>query len=117
MPIQKKLGYWAGFLGVLGLGTGLAAFLLARSYVDEANKLGCSGLSSPTCVGSGKSKYEDAQTAVLVTNIATVSGGILLVGGLVLVLTSPSARPASRSVALVPLLGPGMGLLSLTGRF
>jgi hypothetical protein len=114
MPIQKELGYGAGALGILGLGTGLAAYLLARSYLDDASGQGCTGSS---CEGPGRSQYESAQTALLVCNIAAVSGGILLVGGLVLVLTSPSPSHAPRSVALVPVMGPGMGQLALVGRF
>jgi hypothetical protein len=114
MPIQKELGYGAGGLGILGLGTGLAAFLLARSYLDDANRQGCNNSS---CEGPGRSQYENAQAALLASNIAAVSGGILLVGGLVLVLTSPSPSHAPRSVALVPVMGPGMGQLALVGRF
>jgi hypothetical protein len=114
MPVQKALGYGAGFLGILGLGTGLASFLLAQSYIADANNQGC---NSSSCEGPGSTKYKDGQTAVLVCNIASVSGGILLIGGLVLVLTSPSPNHTPRSVALVPLLGPGMGQLTLAGRF
>ncbi|HEX7508530.1 MAG TPA: hypothetical protein VF550_17280 [Polyangia bacterium] len=114
MPVQKALGYGAGFLGILGLGTGLAAFLLAQSYIQDANNQGC---NSASCEGPGSTKYKDGQTAVLVCNIASVSGGILLIGGLVLVLTSPGPNQTPRTVALVPLLGPGMGQLALAGRF
>jgi hypothetical protein len=114
MPMQRKLGYGAGAIGILGLGIGLTAYLMARSYVHDANALGC---NSSSCAGPGRSQYEDAQSSVMVSNVASISGGILVLGGIILVLTSPSASSAPRSVALVPLVGPGLGQLALTGRF
>ena len=49
--------------------------------------------------------------------VVAVLAGRPVVCGLVLVLTSPSPSHAPRSVALVPVMGPGMGQLALVGRF
>jgi tetratricopeptide (TPR) repeat protein len=110
MPMQKKLGYAALGLGVAGGVTSLVAFLIGRSALDKAGKLGCTDTS---CVGEAKDEYNRAQTAVTVSNVAGISGAVLLVGGVVLVLTAPKAG----EVSLAPVVGPGYAQLALTGRF
>jgi tetratricopeptide (TPR) repeat protein len=109
-PVQKKLGYAAAGLGVLGLGISLTSYLMGKSYLDKSSRLGCSDLQ---CDGEAKDEYDRAQTAIAVSNVAGISGGVLLVGGLVLILTSPS----SQAVAVVPVVRPGLAQLALTGRF
>jgi hypothetical protein len=114
MPVQKKLGYGAAALGLVGVGVGVAAYLVAQDHLDKSSALGCSDTS---CVGKGKEEYNSAQTAITVSNAACISGGILLVGGVVLVLISSSATLAARGVAFVPLVGPGFAQATLSGRF
>jgi tetratricopeptide (TPR) repeat protein len=110
-PIQKKLGYTAAGVGVLGLGVSLTAYLMGKSYLDKSSRLGC---SDTQCTGEAKDEYNRAQTAMSVANVAGISGAVLLVGGVVLILTSPSrAQP----VALVPVVRPGLAQLALTGSF
>lgn len=109
-PVQKKLGYAAAGLGALGLGVSLTAYLMGRSYLDKSSRLGC---SDAQCVGEAKDEYNRAQTAISVSNVAGISGGVLLVGGLVLILTSPSPQ----TVAVMPVVRPGLAQLALTGRF
>jgi hypothetical protein len=110
MPMQKKLGYAAMGLGVAGGVTSLITYLIGRSALDKAGKLGC---SDTLCVGPAKDEYNRAQTAVTISNVAGISGAVLLAGGLVLVLTAPSAG----EVAIVPVVGPGLAQLALTGSF
>ena len=112
MPIQKKLGYAAGLAGLAGLGVCIYAYLSAQDGVKQAAKLGC---TNKDCIGPGKSEYTSAQNALLVSNITGIVGGVLVAGGLVLVLTTPS--PADHNVALVPLVGPGTAGIDLAGRF
>jgi len=114
MPVQKKLGFAAGGLGLVGVGVGVIAYLVAKDHLNKSNSLGCSDAS---CTGAAKTEYNHAQTAVTVGNVSVVAGGVLVLGGLVLILTAPSATAASRGVALVPVVGPGRGHLALTGRF
>jgi tetratricopeptide (TPR) repeat protein len=114
MPVQKKLGFAAGGLGLAGIGVGVIAYFVAKDYLDKSSSLGCSDAS---CTGAAKTEYNHAQTAVTVSNVSAVAGGVLVLGGLVLILTSPSATSASHGVALVPIVGPGLGQLALTGRF
>jgi len=114
MPVQKKLGYGALIVGGLGIAVGITAYFLARSYLQSASDLGC---NSNSCVGPGRSQYDNASTAVTVSNVASIAGGVLAVGGLVLILTTPSAAPRAGGVALVPRVGPDSAQLSLIGTF
>jgi tetratricopeptide (TPR) repeat protein len=114
MPTQKKLGYISVGLGVAGGAASLIAYLMGRSYLDKAGKLGC---TDTLCTGEAKDEYNRAQTAVTISNVTGISGGVLLVGGIVLILTSPSSAPGSHGVAVVPVVGPGLAQLALTGRF
>jgi tetratricopeptide (TPR) repeat protein len=110
-PIQKKLGYTAAGLGVVSLGVSLTAYLMGKSYLDKSSRLGCSDVQ---CTGEAKDEYNRAQSAMSVANVAGISGGVLLIGGVVLILTSPSS---AQPVALVPVVRPGLAQLSLTGSF
>ena len=112
MPIQEKLGIAAGIAGLAGLGVCVFEYFNAKDHLDNANKQGC---NSSDCVGNGRSEYSDSQNALTVSNITGIAGGVLLAGGIVLILTTPS--PAPNSVALVPLVGRDSAQLALTGRF
>jgi tetratricopeptide (TPR) repeat protein len=110
-PIQKKLGYIAAGIGVVSLGASLTAYLMGKSYLDKSSRLGCSDVQ---CVGEAKDEYNRAQTAMSVANVTGISGGVLLIGGVVLILTSPSS---AQPVALVPVVRPGLAQLAVTGSF
>jgi hypothetical protein len=113
MSTQKKLGIAAVGIGALGVGIGVTAFFLGKSYLDTARDMGC---TDQLCTGKAKDEYNKAQTAITISNIGGISGAVLLIGGVVLILTAPSSTPAS-GVALVPVVGPGQAQLALTGTF
>jgi hypothetical protein len=112
MPIQEKLGIAAGVAGLAGLGVCIFEYFNAKDHLDNANRLGC---NSKDCVGPGQSEYNDSQNALTVSNVTGIAGGVFLLGGIVLILTTPS--PAPNNVALVPLVGRDSAQLALTGRF
>jgi hypothetical protein len=114
MSMQKKLGWLSVGLAVAGGVTSLIAYFIGRSALNKAGDLGC---TDTHCVGEARSEYNRAQTAVTVSNATGIAGGVFLVGGIVLILTSPSTSDAGQGVALVPVMGPGMAQIALTGRF
>lgn len=111
---RRKLGYASGAVGVAGLGFGIVSYFLAQSYWQDAVDRGC---NASTCTGQAKSDYDSAKTAMTVTNVAVVSGAVLVAGGLVLILTAPSTSATPSRAAIVPILAPRSGGLALTGRF
>jgi hypothetical protein len=114
MPVQKKLGYAAGVLGILGIAVGVYTFSNAQDHLDKSRALGC---TDSNCVGPAKDEYNAAQSNITVSNITAISGGVLLLGGLIMVLTAPSPTATPRTVALVPIVGPGSAQLAFAGRF
>jgi tetratricopeptide (TPR) repeat protein len=114
MPVQKKLGIAALGIGALGVGVGITAFFLGKSYLNTARDMGC---TDQLCQGKAKDEYNKAQAAITVSNVGGIAGAVLLVGGIVLILTSPSSTPDAQSVALVPVVGPGTAQLALSGSF
>jgi tetratricopeptide (TPR) repeat protein len=112
MPIQKKLGYAAGILGLASLGVCLYMYFNAQDHLDQSRRLGC---IDNQCVGEAKSEYENAQNSVIVSNITGIAGGVLVLGGLILVLTTPNPTP--HNVAIVPVVGPGTARLAFSATF
>jgi tetratricopeptide (TPR) repeat protein len=113
-PMQKKLGFAAVGLGVLGVGVGVTGFFLGRGYLNTARDLGC---TDQLCTGKAKDEYNKAQTAITVSNVGGIAGAVLLAGGIVLILTSPSPAAGARGVAVAPVVGPGLAAVALTGTF
>jgi len=114
MSIQKKLGWLSIGLAVAGGVTSMITYFIGRSALDKAGELGC---TDTHCVGEARSEYNRAQTAVTVSNATGIASGVFLVGGIVLILTAPSTSATGHGVALVPVMGPGLAQIALTGRF
>lgn len=96
---QRILGFTAGGLGLGGIGAGVVLGLMALGRHDEA-QASC----TPTCAaGGGDAIQADAQQLALGSTIGFTAGGLLVAGGIVLLLTAPSAAasPAKPSALRV----------------
>ena len=84
-----------GGAGVVGLGIGAAFGASTISKQNESNADGHCDAAN-TCDDAGLALRSEAITAATVSTIGIIAGGAALVGGVVLVLTAPSAPgPAS----------------------
>ena len=83
-------------LGLLTGGTGLAALAVGgffgyRAYaLNQSSKAECRADAPNACTQHGTSLREDAAAAARLSTIASVSGAVLVVGGVTLVVTAPS---------------------------
>jgi serine/threonine-protein kinase len=89
--MQSIAGYVVAGVGLVGLGAGAFFWQRGGSKHDEALDH-----CKPNCDETAKSLQEDAEQATTIGNIAMIGGGALLVGGVVLVLTAPSAKTEAR---------------------
>ncbi len=106
----STLGWALGGAGIVGLGVGSVAGVLALSHKNRAN-----------CDANGfcdAGPLSSAKTAAAVADVGLISGGVLLAGGAALLLFTPSAKPGARAVQLrvVPAIGRAAGA-TLEGSF
>lgn len=103
-------------IGIIGTGAGVAALAVGGLFGLKAAttwsdaKANCDPY--PYCGEDGQRLANDAQQSATISTIATVAGGVLLAGGLVLWLTAPG-EPRETETAL--LVGPGS--VELRGSF
>jgi serine/threonine-protein kinase len=91
---QRVVGYVIGAVGVVALGAG--GFFGYRAYsLNKKSKGECRDEDPNACTPSGVDLREDAKSAAVLSTIVTVGGGALVVGGLTLVVTAPSAPSSS----------------------
>jgi hypothetical protein len=116
---MKYVGIGLAGLGVVGLGVGTVFGLSAISKNDDSNKTCPNTMcSDQNAVNTNK----DARDAATISSIGVIAGAVLLVGGVVLILASPSAE-ASVSTAVKPapqkvgITGFGRSVLGLSGQF
>lgn len=130
---QKTVGYAIAALGVASLAVGGGFGLTSLSKRNEA-KDHCNG---DACDASGVDLRDDAIKAGNVATITSIAGGVALLGGILLVATSPTSPSGEResgaatkpavatndptrrgpSVRATPTLGPSGGGLFLQGAF
>ena len=100
-----------GFVGIdIGIGFGVDALQKASSAKNH-----CSGAAPVRCDAEGQSLYSSARTSATASNIAFLTGAVLLTGGVILWLVAP--RPSGEepkgvqraaSIGLVPGFGGAM---------
>ena len=110
---QKTVGIVLGASGIAGLGLGAVFGAMTFSAVAQ-QKTDCASATSCPNQSGAVSDHSSAVAFGAVSTIAFVAGGVLVVGGALLLLI-PSKRGIA--VALAPIIGPGIGGLSIGGGF
>jgi hypothetical protein len=102
----KTIGWGLGAAGVVGLGVGLVAGIVATSDKNAAH-----------CVKDlcDAGTISGIKSAAIVSDVGWIAGGVLLVGGVSLVLLSPSARPPA--VTVTPAVGASSAGAVVAGRW
>jgi len=101
----KIVGWSLVGLGAVGLGTGLALGLVAKSHYNGA---GCGASSCPTA--ASESSLTSARSLGNVSTVVFITGGVAAAAGVVVVLVAPGSHPATSSSATLH-LGPTAALL------
>lgn len=111
---QRTVGLVIAGVGVVGLGVGAVFGLQAMGSKGDAKDRGCASdlVTCPT--QEGLDAVDSARSRATISTIGIIAGGVLVVGGGVLFLTSPKARSstaATRGVTTwrVGSVGSGMG--------
>jgi hypothetical protein len=111
----RSAAYVTGALGVVGLGIGSYFGIRAISKNSDAESHCPRGnLCDDT---QGESLTNDAKHAAVASNIAIGVGAALVVGGVVLFLTSKPAEPTAARVELHPLISRDLAGIGLGGAF
>lgn len=97
---QRMVGYIMGGAGVIALGVGTAFWLRASSKDEEATDAGCTSTTCPA--GRPQELSDSADGARRTANWSAGLGALALVGGVVLVLTSPSGKEDAARLRLSP---------------
>jgi hypothetical protein len=120
---QRAAGVTLGILGLLGIGAG-AIFTEIESSDIATSKSYCGPTQCPNRAGA-VAENNNANTALLGSEISFVAGGVLVVGGVILFLTAPSAHPPAAAVPsapmpavqVIPAVTPQAAGLTMLGRF
>jgi hypothetical protein len=114
---QRIAGMAVGGVGVAGVIVG-AILGLREISRNNASKAQCSPSDPNFCNDAGVSLRHDARVAGTVSTAAFAVGGAAVVGAVVLVLTAPSAKPASKArIVVVPRVAGGDVGLTLEGKW
>ena len=89
-PVQRTIALGVGGVGLVGLGLGIGMGLDAAGKVSSA-KSECNDAPQAVCTQKGSDLLDSAKTPGTVSTVGFIAGGALLVGGVVLFLTAPSA--------------------------
>jgi hypothetical protein len=103
---QRTLGYVASGVGLAALVVG--GFLGYRAYASNQKSKGeCRAEDPNACTRHGVSLREDAQRWSTISTAVSISGGVLVAGGIALLVTAPTrnyaTNPAPRTAALTGL--------------
>ncbi len=103
---QKPVGFVMGGAGLVALVAGGFVGLSAKSSYDDAFDTGRCDRATLACDAEGQKTTEDARTTATTATILAGTGGALLLGGVLLYLTAPRARPPS-AIRVTPSVAPG----------
>lgn len=111
VPTQRIVGYGVGVAGLVGLGVGGAYGL--KSLLDRnESRSHCAG---DVCDAQGVGLRDDALRNGNIATVATIAGGVLVVGGIVLLATAPSKSERAASVRAAPSVGRDGGGIVVVG--
>jgi hypothetical protein len=91
-PVRKVAGIVMGAFGLLALGIGTAAGIIAIDKTSDSEEF-CN--EDGDCHDQGLTLRDEARTAAAVSTVSLVIGGGATIGGLVLWLTAPDDGPAT----------------------
>ncbi|HEX7668559.1 MAG TPA: hypothetical protein VF395_03200 [Polyangiaceae bacterium] len=115
---QRTVGLVVGAAGVVGLGLSTIFTLKAKSKNDDSKKNDHCPVDPNVCDQAGTDLRNEALASARTATALGIAGGALLVGGVVIYLTAPSAK---KSGTASPALELGGGLsaarISLRGAF
>lgn len=97
---QRTVGVILGAAGVIGLGLG-GGFALNAMSKHNAAKKDCSSDES-RCGPQGLADYDSANKSADIATVAFIAGGALLVGGVILYLTSPRGEVTPSALLRAP---------------
>lgn len=98
----RTLAYVLGGAGIVGLGIGVGFGLKAKSTYDSASSAERCPTGPTSCDEQGIAGGRDAHSEATIATVATIAGGALVAGGLVLFLTSRSSPPVTLQTAALP---------------
>ena len=115
---RLPVGLGVGAVGLVALGVGIGFGARALSLGSES-KDKCQG---GVCTQEGYRAWQDGRAAATTADVMLVVGGVAVAAGIVLVATAPrkntpDAPPTepAPSASIVPVVGPGIGAITLTG--
>ncbi len=111
---RRTVGWITIGVGAASAVASLVSLGLRQSALGDL-RTACPGYESGPCPTSAEPILSRGSTASTLTSVFAVTGGVLLAGGAVLVLTSPTNEPAKQGRGWW--LAPTFGGLELSGRF
>ncbi len=116
-PPQRVIGVVTVGVGLAAVGAGALFGLAAKSKLESSNANGLCN-ASDHCTADGLAARSDGLRDATLSTIAFSVGAGALVGGALLYLTAPHARPGGSSpVDVSGMVGPGGGRLAATVHF
>lgn len=110
----------AGFVvtgvGLVGVGVGAGLAAKAQSDFDSLDEE-CGGT---TCPAAEQDRIDSGRTLTTIANVSLIAGGIIAAGGVTMIIFGGDSEPgdsADAQLQLLPIVGPTMNGLTLTGRF
>jgi hypothetical protein len=95
---QRIAGGVIGGTGLVGLVLGIVYGVRSSSLESDSEQY-CQPPAFTICTQDGLDLLDDAHTSSLVSTVSFVVGGVLVAGGLVIILTAPSAPDAPAAAA------------------
>jgi hypothetical protein len=115
---QRIAGIVVGSAGIAGIGAGAAFGGIAMSKQKASNADGHCDASN-FCDNTGLSLRREAITFAIISTVGLIAGGALVAGGVIILLTAPSAQAQTRAVnqSGSAAIAAGPGSLWITGQW
>ena len=107
---QRTAGFVVGGAGIVAIGVGTYFLLKVKPKHDEA----LDHCPAAQCDASAADLNSQAKSYNTIGTITAITGAAMVIGGVALVLTAPSAKESAR---VAPVVGPGFAAAAFTGAF